>query len=446
MGRTKRLRSIKKRNQNIVAEKCDSAISLYHYMRQFGWKNEKKLTCLNFSTTGRGLCSKMTILEEDPIIRLPLEAMITIATLENDQDFRDLTEDLANFDTKVYFQSLLALYVLFQKHSNDSQFRQYIESIPSSFSTPYFCQSDELYFLPEIVLLQSVDQNRKIRESYTAMQTALGSKLCPCCGLQYFKEVFTLKDFKWAYFAVNSRSVFVNDYEIQPLVKDASRAWVKKILCDKPDMALAPFLDLFNHSDAALTEPLIEKEDNHLHYQLITKNSYQPYEQIFISYGNLTNLKLFTEYGFSLDDNSNDYFEITLVDIEALIKTEAKFKGVFFHSNKFKFIREHNLNDQMFIHATDGLSHNLQVVLYLIFKEPSHFPNVLNQTAFGSSVVFEQSVEDEARLLCLFKIKEYQSFVDSLVKLKELSSSGQASVVFLKHSISYLQKYLDKFV
>ncbi|XP_055847052.1 SET domain-containing protein 4 [Episyrphus balteatus] len=440
MGKTKR--NQQKNPNESIPDKNDSAISLYHYLNKFNWKNEKKLACQNFSTTGRGLCSKTNILPGDVIIRLPLEAMITLATLENDQNFRELNEELVNSKTTISFQSLLTLYILMQKHATDSPFELYIKSIPSKFSTPYFCSSNELYFLPEIVLQQSVEQNKKIRESYKALQDAFGDKTCPCCGLAYFKEVFKPEDFKWAYFAVNSRSVFVNNYEIQPLVK--STPWCKNILSDKPEMALAPFLDLFNHSDTASTEPQIEKEGNQSVYQLTTKNTYEPYEQIFISYGNLTNLKLFTEYGFSLENNLNDYFEITLNDIEALIRTERK--GFFVHSNKFKFIRDHNLNDTMFIHANDGLSHNLQVVLYLIFKEGSHFPNVLNQTAFGSTVVFEESIGDEAKALCLFKIKEYQGFVDGLMKLNELSCSGEAAVVFLKHSITYLQTYLDKFV
>lgn len=424
-----------------TSTKCDSAVSLYKFMTQFGWKNEKKLSCQNFSNTGRGLCSKIKILPGDVVIRLPLEAMITLATLENDQKFQDLFEELDTPKIELSFQSMLAFYILFQKHTKNSPFAQYIASIPTQFSNPYFCSSKELYFLPEIVLLQTVDQNKKIRDSLKTLRDAFGDKTCPCCGLSFVNEVLKIEDFKWAYFAVNSRCVFVNNHDIQPLVETSP--WCKQMLSDRPEMALAPFLDLFNHSDAASTESLIEKQNNKSFFQLVTNKPYEPAEQIFISYGSLSNLKLFTEYGFSIDQNAHDYFEITLGDIEALLKTERK--GFFVHANKFKFIREHNLADQMFIHVKDGLSHNLQVVLYLIFKEPSHFPNVLNQTAFGATVNFEEAIAEKARELGLQKMREYQGYAKGLMELEEWSCSGKAALVFLRHSIAYVQEYLEKF-
>lgn len=440
MGRTKRLRQ-KKHKQSIPGIKSDSVAPLYQFMNQFAWKNEKKLACQSFPSTGRGLCSKIDTLPGDVIIKLPLEAMITLATLENDNEFCDLLEGFESCKLSIPFQSLMALYILVQKHAANSPFQLYISSIPVNFSTPYFCSSKELYFLPEVVLQHTVEQNKKIRDSFKALQNAFGNRICHCCGLSLANEVFKLEDFKWAYFAVNSRSVFVNYHEIQPLIK--SKSWCKNFLGDNPQMALAPFLDLFNHLDSASTEPSIKKEGDRLFFQLTTRNSYQPYEQIFISYGILSNLKLFTEYGFSLENNANDFFEITLSDIEGLIRTE--YKGLFVHSNKFKFIRDHNLNEQMFVHANEGVSHNLQVVLYLIFQEKSHFPNVLNQTAFGANVVFEEAIREDAKALCLYKVKEYQQYIDGLSKQNELTCSGESAVLFLQHSIAYLRAFVDNF-
>lgn len=46
-------------------------------------------------------------------------------------------------------------------------------------------------------------------------------------------------------------------------------------------------------------------------YEIITYNSYQKYDEVFISYGSHDNVMLLTEYGFCIRRNTNHCIEFT---------------------------------------------------------------------------------------------------------------------------------------
>ncbi|XP_075164449.1 SET domain-containing protein 4 [Haematobia irritans] len=439
MGRTYRCR---KQRQKLAQEQEQTKDEyflpdLYKYLNSLGWKNKNLLSARNFPITGRGLCSKNSIYgTETELIRLPIDSLLTIKTLEEDVDFKNMfNEEKFDKDHKISFQSLMAFYVLYQSSlGENSRFRPYLKSLPKYFTTPYFCPVSELKCLPENILERTVEQNRMIKESYTNLKLVL--------ELDDFERNFSLQQFRWSYFVVNTRSVYVFGKQIR-----SEKLYFQSLIRDDCNLALAPFLDLFNHSDFVHTQAdVIRSSDSkQLEFVLTLENrensKISPFKQIFISYGALTNLKLFTEYGFFLPSNRHDYFDISLNDIENFLHTEKSFKGKLFHKNKFKFIRDHNLCDQMFIHRYEGISHNLHVVLHLLFREESHFPNILNQVAFGS-VENLQQVEEEVKLLLKFKMTEYELFIVDLEKLSDLTKSGYIAKLYLKESLSYMEKCL----
>ena len=439
MGRTKRTR----RQRQQLAREHDQIKDkrflpdLYKYLSLQGWKNETKLTARNFALTGRGLCTKSHTIEKgNEIIRLPIDALLTIKMLENDEDFKKLfDEEKFDKDHRIPFQSLMAFYILHQKLlAQESKIKAYLNSLPAYFTTPYFCPITELQCLPDSILECTVEQNRKIKESYQAL------KLVSKC--EDFIAKYPLNEFRWSYFVVNTRSVHIFAKLFKP-----DKCFFQPLLASDCNLALAPFLDLFNHSDQVTTQVnLLRNATTKAFDYVLTLEDYAltkflPQQQIFISYGTLTNLKLVTEYGFILPSNGNDYFEFSLNDIETFLQQENSLKGFSFHKNKFKFIRDHNLNDQMFIHCNEGISHNLHVVFHLLFKEESYFPNVLNQVAFGSIDNLE-NVDCEVTLLLKFKITEYEMFVKTLESKEILTKSGYVCKSYLEECLNYLNKCL----
>lgn len=440
MGRTKRIR---KQRQQLAVEQEQTKDErflpdLYKYLSSLGWHNETKLTARNFPQTGRGLCSKSVVIEkENEIIRLPEETLLTIKTLENDEDFKQLfNKEKFVKEHKISFQALMAFYVMEQKLlGEESKHQAYIKSLPKYFTTPYFCPVAELQCLPDSILERTVKQNRKIKESFQNLKLAY--------NLEDFEEKYTLNDFRWSYFVVNSRSVYIYSKQIKP-----DKCFFQPLIAEDFNLALAPFLDLFNHSDLFKTQAdlIRNSKTKELEYILTLEESpkekIHPLEQIFISYGALTNLKLLIEYGFILPGNHNDYFEFSLSDIETFLQQEKSFKKLIFHKNKFKFIRDHNLHDQMFVHKEEGISHNLHVVLHLLFKEESYFPNILNQVAFGSADNL-LDVKPEVELLLAYKIKEYEQFLKSLELKEQLTKSGLVCKDYLQECLKYLNICLN---
>ncbi|XP_016972657.1 SET domain-containing protein 4 [Drosophila rhopaloa] len=438
MGRTQRLRLQRAQKS---AEDSSSLQNLYVHLHSLGWQNHTHLSAQNYAQTGRGLCSKQdTFYPEDELIRLPVDCLISIATLESDMEFKSLfNKDLFDKDARISFQALVACYLMYHKHLQDcsksSGYAAYLDTLPRSYSAPYFCSIPELQCLPESLLERTVAQNRQIRGYYEIIKGLVSFLSCDCCGKSYGLEIWTLAEFKWAYFTVNTRSVHLSS---RFLKKQSSH--FQALISGDTNLALAPFLDLFNHSDSVQTTAEIHGQDYVLSLKSLPFSKTKIYDQLFISYGALPNFKLLTEYGFWLKENKHDYFDLSLLDIEHMVKHNKELSTQTYHRNIFKFIREHNLNDQMFVHIDDGCSHNLRVVLHLIFKQQAYFPNILNQIAFGDAEQFED-VQPELSYLVAYKIKEYQIFVGELDKLPKPSESGSVARSYLEECIRYLANF-----
>ncbi|XP_036338012.1 SET domain-containing protein 4 [Rhagoletis pomonella] len=445
MGRTKRSRQRKMRIRNTCTSSKDVLTPLLHQLHWLGCTNTNDLTACDFLTLGRGICSKTRKFRAgDTLISLPLKCLVTISTLEDSAHFKaQFDASKFNKEQKVPYQSLLALYILHEKHlEGASHINAYINSIPKQFSNTYFCPIAELQRLPEEILEKTVEQNRVIRESYACLKSLFNSTQCSYCRQPYFEEIYTLDAFKWAYFAVNTRSVYVFSRQFKP-----DKCFFQPLLSDEPNMALAPFLDLFNHSvDVSTSADLLPTGPNkQLEFVLTlesTKAVIEPRSQLFISYGSLSNFKLLTEYGFYITHNPHDYFVFSLADIEEFLKEDKMNRNLMLHRNKFAFIRNHNLYDEMFVHLDDGASHNLCVVLHLLAHEESIYPNVLNQVAFGAAENLANVVE-EVRALVTYKINAYRTFKGDLEKLPTLSESGKVAKGYLEECIRFLEEYLD---
>ncbi|XP_023175991.2 SET domain-containing protein 4 [Drosophila hydei] len=443
MGRTQRQRQ-RRNSQTTTTTPPDNALHvLYGQLHALGWRNETRLSALNFAQTGRGLCSKSKSFQAgDELIRLPASCLISIATLEADEGFKQLfNRDLFDKDARISFQALVACYLLYQGHlyesTNDSPWSAYLDTLPSSYTTPYFCAINELQCLPEALLERTVAQNRQIREYYQLLKALVGEQHCKCCGQRYCEDIWTLAAYKRAYFTVNTRSVYIDARQLKQ-----TKSHFQLLINGSSNLALAPFLDLFNHSDSVQTTAVLysKSQEYVLTLEASSKTVLKPYEQLYISYGALPNLKLITEYGFYLERNAHDYFEFSLQDIEQLIVHNKELATQNYHRNIFKFIREHNLMDQMFVHIQDGCSHNLRVVLHLIFKQQAYFPNVLNQIAFGDVEQFND-VQPELSYLLTYKMKEYQGFVDALRRLSQLTQSGTVALGYLIECLRYLRDF-----
>lgn len=443
MGRTKRHRNKRQKLLNLPTSSTHH--ELYKFLSTRGFKNENRLTVSSFSLTGRGLYAKQNLSEHDFIIELPYQCMISYVTLESDEAFRNLflLDELQQATSSVTFQSLLALFLCQQKALQESsEWIAYLRTVPESFTNPYFCPIRELNFLPDCLLEQVVEQNRMIKSNFQSLLTFLKPVA---------HEMFTLENFKCAYFVCNSRSVFIDSKSLEPLV---DQPIFKEVLSDTPNMALAPFLDLLNHSDQAKTlsqlshheksiainSAKMKTGETSLLYQLQTKRSIKKFEQIFINYGAFNNTKLLLEYGFIVPGNSMDFLEISLDEINEYIKSHSELRTLLIPKHKYKFIKSHNLDQQMFVDTTDGLNHNFQSVLSILLV-PQNIYN-LTQVAFGDELNFSE-IRSHAVEIVKRKACKFTELSHGLQKEPNLSGSGESCLIYFQECIKLLNDVVN---
>lgn len=443
MGRTKRIRAKRQTSSNLPSSSIHH--ELYKFLSLRNWQNTNRLTVSSFPLTGRGLYSKRDLIEHDLIIELPYQRMVSYQTLANDDGFLAIfsLDELEKAKSQVSFQALLAFYLHYQKLKGESsEWFAYMQTLPDTFTMPYFCEKSELYHLPEFVLEKIVDQNNSIKISFQSLVALLRHDE---------RNNFNLDTFKWAYFVCNSRSVYVNEKLLEPLV--ARDHLFREILNDQPSMALAPLLDLLNHSNEAVTKSQlshsqmfieqnadkIKSGEVDLGYQLYTAKSVKKFHQIFINYGAFNNTKLLLEYGFIVPDNRMDFLDVSLDDVNNYIQSHPVLRTLLIPKHKYKFIRDHNLDQQMFIDANDGLSHNLQSVLSILLL-PQNIYN-LTQVAFGDELNFNDIKQHAIDVLKTKKLN-FSNLSEGFLNRPELSPSGTVCLEYLKNSIKLLDEVL----
>ena len=374
--------------------------------------------------------------------------MITHLTLENDRDFVEIfdTNELEAAKSVVTFQALLSLYLQHQKIRNEeSEWLPYLRTLNEDFSTPYFCKKSELYHLPEYLLEMIVEQNEIIKKSFQDVMKLVKAEL---------KESYTLDMFKWAFFICNSRSVYINGKMLEPLVDEMR---FKDALNDPANMALAPLLDLINHTETAAckcqlthSERFIEQNVEKiksgevlLSYQLYTLDNIKKYDQIFINYGTYNNTKLLLEYGFIIPGNVTDFLEFTIEDVNSYIRSHLELRTLEIPKHKYKFIRDHDLDQQMYIDINDGINHSFQAVLGILLV-PKNIYN-LTQVAFGDDLKAED-IRHHAIEIVKKKKLDFANLHEGLSKQDDLSGSGKACLEYFLEATRLIDKVLDVFV
>lgn len=357
MGRTKRAR-VKK--VTLIEEKIlnanEDVINLKKWLKNNGFIDEVGLSLKEFALTGRGVYCKKDLLEGDVLIRIPYHLMITYTTIIN-----NLRVEI----NKLYMQDLLTLFLAIERKKSDSNWRIYLESLPSHPpNLPGFTIKENLHFLLGNLL-------ETFRESFEKSYERV---------LKVYKIDYD--SYQWAYVMVNTRAVYTNPDVILQIQSQSSEDR-NYLSIDKPMMALCPFLDMFNHSNSAKTVAALEFDEisKNWVYSLRTMKPYKKYEQIFINYGAHSNAKLWIEYGFILQENNLDSIEFCL---EEVIAIDCRFSQL--RKTQFHLIKEH-FNEQLSVSAEGVVSFNLRGLLYVLLNPDD---------SSWSKMVYSDSYSDNA--------------------------------------------------
>ncbi|XP_060083947.1 SET domain-containing protein 4-like [Ylistrum balloti] len=289
------------------------------------------------SSTGRGLMTCHPITPGSIIVSIPHKLLITPQTV-----LTSLRHHITKWDKQLSSQQAMSVFLLVERQKQESSFWfPYISVLPKRYTTPAFFSEAELNLLSKTVRSRASTEISKV---YTAFK--LVTDFVRSCWPEIVPLV-TLADFLWAWYSINTRSVYFK----QELCDE--------FLADGNFIALAPFLDLLNHSFNAKINASFNEKNNC--YEIQTEDTYRKYDQVFISYGNHDNTHLLVEYGFVLHNNPNDVVEFSfdsLLDIALKMEHE--------HLKEKKSILQAGDFDKKLCCCSDGLSWNLQVALRVL--------------------------------------------------------------------------------
>ena len=117
---------------------------------------------------------------------------------------------------------------------------------------------------------------------------------------------FTFEDFCWVHLILQTR------------------CWLLQV-DGEWDLVLVPFVDMLNHQPGGSPGYLNEASD----FVIRASEESLPGEQVYYSYGAKSNLELLTVYGFVIEDNPDDYHEISVSLNQAsgaYVSSSASFK------------------------------------------------------------------------------------------------------------------------
>lgn len=241
-GRTGRRR--KRRRNGICCSEHGRTVNEAEYITLLRWAKRNrisfgKLRPAYFPATGRGLmaCKKLT--SGDLVISVPEEMLITAKTAEQS----DIGKQLTQLHVRLKPLLMLCVFILYENHRGKSSFwHPYISTLPKSFNTPAYFNEEELNTLPSSLREQCITQIKTVRESYEELKGLLQSSNSKL--YEQFLDSLTFDEFRWAWFVVNTRSVYKASKKVTSPVAMGT-------LQTENSYALAPVLDLLNHTDMA---------------------------------------------------------------------------------------------------------------------------------------------------------------------------------------------------
>lgn len=351
MGRTSRKRHQKKKlNLTKLNENPDeSSMHLKSWLLNKNCLLVCHLIPEHFPLTGRGLKTLKRIENNEVLIQLPFQILITTDVLVQ-SNIRILFLD--NITDIFSSQCMLSVFLVYEAHLGiDSRWYYYLKTLPQSFTNPDFCSNKEKEALPDFIL-NPLYQAHQLKNDFSLLTKAIRNlnvtnrNRCTHCNV-HIQKIITFARYKWAYYVVNTRAVYI----------DAKLCKVNTFNVKQPNnLALAPFLDLFNHDvNTAVTVSVIKDEAGKEFYQIVTLKPFDKGSQVFINYGAHNNLKLYIDYGFFIPCNPLDEIHFDISDVQRCSDISK---------NKLDFITSNNFHKNMTF-IRDGLNYNAMMTLFV---------------------------------------------------------------------------------
>lgn len=367
---------------------------------------EFKISTANNSDTDsyRGICSLKRINHGEQILCMPETCLVTSNAFPKEFD---------TLGAKLNLHEKFAVHLIMQlqkceSEATRSQIFPYLKTLPQEFSShhPGYLSETELELLPTWCSKPLESQKASIEEGYVKSQEllqALGAK-----------DFVTFEEYRYAWYTVYTRTVF---YAKQDCQGNLTR-----------EMALAPFLDLFNHAPEPNTKVEYVQGQG---YTITATRDIFPLEQIFISYGPHPNYKLWTDYGF-VPFQRNPHNGIPLSFRE--LSENDWLRVVLNDRRKMTVIKDHGLTNELYL-LENELSPNLELLIAVVIWDPDeekfsfHVEKSCSFLKIATNIIMNQK----------------QCLVKSLISFDSLKATSVVKVTknFIQDCIALCDKLSD---
>ncbi|KAH7533519.1 ribulose-1,5 bisphosphate carboxylase/oxygenase large subunit N-methyltransferase, chloroplastic isoform X2 [Ziziphus jujuba] len=286
---------------------------------------------------------------------------------------------------------LLATYLISEASLlKSSRWFNYISALPRQpYSLLYWTREElDRYLEASQIRERAIERVTNVVGTYNDLRLRIFSKhpdLFP-------EEVFNLETFKWSFGILFSRLVRLPSMDGR--------------------FALVPWADMLNHD--CEVETFLDYDKSSQGVVFTTDRSYQPGEQVFISYGNKSNGELLLSYGFVPREGTNpsDSVELPL----SLEKYDKCYK------EKLEALRKNGLSaSQCFPVRITGWPQELMAYAYLVVSPPSmsrQFEEMAaaasNKTSTKKDLRYPEIEEEALQFIldsCESSISKYNKFL-----------------------------------
>lgn len=386
MGRTARRRNCKPAFNRPTTGYQFEMVSLTAWMKTHGWRPTCRLAPACFADTGRGLMASKNISAGQPLAVVPGRLVVTVDSVAS-------SPFGAHFTGTYKTQQVLATYLMFERHKGPQSFwHNYIVSLPTSLSNAAYCHANHL---PSDLSEKVVDHQNTILTTFDQIMSEMSTIVCTHCS-DTFGNIFTYEVYKWAWSIVNSRAVYISpDCSTNNTIK----------LSDINNLALAPYIDMFNHCPTACVQATV----NHVNgtYTIITQTSFNKHSEVFINYGPHSNTKLFLEYGFIVPNNPQDAIHLSakeIISITSRTLNESQMKKL----KSYGLLEDHCCTFR-------GLSWSTRILIYMSLYSNRLTDEELKYRVFANRF-------DESEMEAISKI-ESLIFETKLKEIKQCESN-----------------------
>ncbi|XP_038049324.1 SET domain-containing protein 4-like [Patiria miniata] len=288
---------------------------------------------------------------------------------------------------------MLTVYLLFEACKGVGSFWfPYIAVLPQMFGTPPFFNERELQLLPKDTCTHAKAQIENVSSAFKELSAffELLRGTYPSMSSR-----LSFERFRWAWFAVNTRCVYMKQENQQG------------------NCALAPYIDLLNHSPEAETEAGFDSSLDC--YVVKTETGCKKWQQAFICYGPHGNDKLLLEYGFVVPKSRNSSLQFEIDDVICCMDDVLETESGILLRRKHQILEESNLLCNLSC-GWDGLSWHLEIAIKILCmdsKEIENWKRVYSSESVSSNC--ESKVKQLATRFLTTRLHEEQRVIQNIL-------------------------------